>query len=102
MKYVKTSQNKKKPSLAQNKLTWTKQNKSYLTNNRYNDVQQFNLKITLAEWRGGLPFPDWSPLLPYMAVGTAHYAEKVGDTQQIVTGSLKKKNQHDIKYPNKV
>ena len=29
-------------------------------------------------------FPDWSPLLPYMADGTAHYAEKVGDTQQVL------------------
>ena len=28
-------------------------------------------------------FADWSPLLPYMADGTAHYAEKVGDTQQL-------------------
>ena len=28
-------------------------------------------------------FSDWSPLLPYMADGTAHYAEKVGDTQHI-------------------
>ena len=27
-------------------------------------------------------FPDWSTLLPYMADGTAYYAEKVGDTQQ--------------------
>ena len=32
---------------------------------------------------GGLFFPDWSPLLSYMADGTAHYAEKVGDTQQL-------------------
>ena len=31
-------------------------------------------------WHVGL-FPYWSPLLPYMADGTAHYAEKVGDTQ---------------------
>ena len=30
----------------------------------------------------GLSFADWSPLLPYMADGTAHYAGKVGDTQQ--------------------
>ena len=28
-------------------------------------------------------FIDWSPLLPYMADETAHYAEKVGDTQQL-------------------
>ena len=26
-------------------------------------------------------FSDWPPLLPYMADGTARYAEKVGDTQ---------------------
>ena len=32
----------------------------------------------------GLFFPDWSPWLPYMADGAAHYAEKVGDTQQKV------------------
>ena len=34
-------------------------------------------------WLVGL-FPDWSPLLPYMADGTASYAEKrVGDIQQV-------------------
>ena len=33
-------------------------------------------------WLVGL-FLDWSPLLPYMADGTAHYAEKVGDTQHL-------------------
>ena len=37
-------------------------------------------------WLVGLFFPDWSPLLPYMADRTAHYAEKVGDTQQFLTG----------------
>ena len=37
----------------------------------------------LQVWLVGL-FPGWSPLLPYMADGTAHYAEKVGDTQHIV------------------
>ena len=35
----------------------------------------------LLVWLVGL-FLDWSPLLPYMADETAHYAEKVGDTQQ--------------------
>ena len=30
-----------------------------------------------------LILPDWSPLLLYMADGTAHYAEKVGDTQHL-------------------
>ena len=34
-------------------------------------------------WLVGLSFPDRSPLLPYMADGTARYAEKVGDTQNL-------------------
>ena len=38
----------------------------------------------LLVWLVGL-FPDWSPLLPYMAARTAHYAEKIGDTQQAVS-----------------
>ena len=37
--------------------------------------------VWLLVWLGGL-LPDWSPLMPYMTDGTAHYAEKVGDTQQ--------------------
>ena len=39
--------------------------------------------MALLIWLVGL-FPDWSPLLPYMADGTADYAEKVGDTQHLV------------------
>ena len=39
--------------------------------------------MALLVWLLGL-FPDWSPLLPYMADGIAHYAEKVGDTQQYI------------------
>ena len=36
----------------------------------------------IQNWGVGL-FPDWSPLLPYMVDRTAHYAEKIGDTQQL-------------------
>ena len=38
-------------------------------------------------WLVGL-LPDWSPLLPYMADGTGHYAERVGDTQHFMTSGL--------------
>ena len=38
--------------------------------------------MALLVWLVGLFFPDLSPLLPYMADGSDHYAEKVGDTQQ--------------------
>ena len=47
----------------------------------------------LLVWLGGL-FPDWSPLLPYMADGTAQYAEKVVDTQQ--SGSYGDEGVHRI------
>ena len=54
--------------------------------------------MALLVWLAGL-FPDWSPLLPYMADGTAHYAEKVGDTQQ---GQMTKHNKDTdiLKFPD--
>ena len=42
----------------------------------------FNNRNGSLVWLVGF-FADWSPLLPYVADGTAHYAEKVGDTQQL-------------------
>ena len=41
------------------------------------------IRTALLVWPVDLSFSDWSPLLPYMADGTANYAEKVGDTQQL-------------------
>ena len=41
------------------------------------------LLVWLEDW-SGLEMSDWSPQLPYMADGTGHDAEKVGDTQQLV------------------
>ena len=47
---------------------------------------------------------DWTllvlELLPYMVDGLAHYAEKVGDTQQLLWHYAKKSNQTNVpKFP---
>ena len=47
-----------------------------------NSIYTSTIGTALLVWLVGLFFPDWPPLLPYMADGTAHYAEKVGDIQQ--------------------